>query len=77
MSNNAYRTYVEVMKNAPKNAYFYNDSTDDAKTVLSQFINAATFSVCIFARSLNHEIYADKGVFLAISALSKKASVSQ
>lgn len=66
MSNNAYRTYVEVMKDAPKNAYFYNDSTDDAKIVLAQFINAATFSVRIFARSLNHEIYADKGVFLSL-----------
>lgn len=72
MSNNAYRTYVEVMKGAPKNAYFYNDSTDDAKIVLSQFINSAKSSVRIFARSLNHEIYADKEVILAIKRALKK-----
>lgn len=72
MSCNAYRTYVEVMKEASEKRFFYNDSTDDAKIVLSQFINSAKSSVRIFARSLNHEIYADKEVILAIKHAFKK-----
>lgn len=70
--SNAYRNYVEVMKNAPQNEHFCNDSTDDAKIVLSQFIDSATSNVRIFARSLNHEIYADKEVVSSIKNALKR-----
>lgn len=52
---------------------FFNDSTGDAKVVLTEFINSAENSVRIFARSLNHEIYSDFELVYAIKkALNRK-----
>lgn len=52
---------------------FFNDSTGDAKVVLTEFINSAENSVRIFARSLNHEIYSDFELVYAIKkALDRK-----
>lgn len=61
-----YKVYVEAMKNAVDNQHFFNDSTGDAKVVLTEFINSAENSVRIFARSLNHEIYSDLELMYAI-----------
>lgn len=67
MSDNIYKVYVEAMKNAVDNQRFFNDSTGDAKVVLTEFINSA------FARSLNHEIYSDLELMYAIKkALDRK-----
>lgn len=72
MSSNIYATYVEAMKNVG-DKHFFNDSTDDAKIVLTKFINSATSSVRIFARSLNHEIYNDFELVCSIKrALDRK-----
>lgn len=61
------------MKNAVDNQHFFNDSTGDAKVVLTEFINSAENSVRIFARSLNHEIYNDLELMYAIKkALDRK-----
>lgn len=61
------------MKNAVDYQYFFNDSTGDAKVVLTEFINSAENSVRIFARSLNHEIYSDFELVYAIKkALDRK-----
>lgn len=61
------------MKNAADNQHFFNDSTGDAKVVLTEFINSAENSVRIFARSLNHEIYSDFELVYAIKkALDRK-----
>lgn len=61
------------MKNAVDNQHFFNDSTGDAKVVLTEFINLAENSVRIFARSLNHEIYSDFELVYAIKkALDRK-----
>ena len=61
------------MKNAVDNQHFFNDSTGDAKVVLTEFINSAENSVRIFARSLNHEIYSDFELVYAIKkALDRK-----
>lgn len=61
------------MKNAVDNQHFFNDSTGDAKVVLTEFINSAENSVRIFARSLNHEIYSDLELMYAIKkALDRK-----
>lgn len=54
------------MKNAADNQHFFNDSTGDAKVVLTEFINSVENSVRIFARSLNHEIYSDFELVYAI-----------
>lgn len=73
MSDNIYNVYVEAMKNAVDNQHFFNDSTGDAKVVLTEFINSAENSVRIFARSLNHEIYSDFELVYAIKkALDRK-----
>lgn len=73
MSDNIYKVYVEAMKNAVDNQHFFNDSTGDAKVVLTEFINSAENSVRIFARSLNHEIYSDFELVYAIKkALDRK-----
>lgn len=75
MSDNIYiyKVYVEAMKNAVDNQHFFNDSTGDAKVVLTEFINLAENSVRIFARSLNHEIYSDFELVYAIKkALDRK-----
>lgn len=69
MSDNIYKVYVEAMKNAVDNQRFFNDSTGDAKVVLTEFINSAENS----ARSLNHEIYSDFELVYAIKkALDRK-----
>lgn len=61
------------MKNAVDNQHFFNDSTGDAKVVLTELINSAENSVRIFARSLNHEIYSDFELVYAIKkALDRK-----
>ena len=61
------------MKNAVDYQHFFNDSTGDAKVVLTEFINSAENSVRIFARSLNHEIYSDLELMYAIKkALDRK-----
>lgn len=61
------------MKNAVDNQHFFNDSTGDAKVVLTEFINSAENSARIFARSLNHEIYSDFELVYAIKkALDRK-----
>lgn len=61
------------MKNAADNQHFFNDSTGDAKVVLTEFINSAENSIRIFARSLNHEIYSDLELMHAIKkALDRK-----
>lgn len=61
------------MKNAVDNQHFFNDSTGDAKVVLTEFINSAENSVRIFARSLNHEIYSDfELVYVIKKALDRK-----
>ena len=61
------------MKNAVDYQHFFNDSTGDAKVVLTEFINSAENSVRIFARSLNHEIYSDFELVYAIKkALDRK-----
>lgn len=61
------------MKNAVDNQRFFNDSTGDAKVVLTEFINSAENSARIFARSLNHEIYSDFELVYAIKkALDRK-----
>lgn len=73
MSDNIYKVYVGAMKNAVDNQHFFNDSTGDAKVVLTEFINSAENSVRIFARSLHHEIYSDFELVHAISkALDRK-----
>lgn len=73
MPDNIYKVYVEAMKNAVDNQHFFNDSTGDAKVVLTEFINSAENSVRIFARSLNHEIYSDFELVYAIKkALDRK-----
>lgn len=73
MSDNIYKVYVEAMKNAVDYQHFFNDSTGDAKVVLTEFINSAENSVRIFARSLNHEIYSDFELVYAIKkALDRK-----
>lgn len=73
MSDNIYKVYVEAMKNAVDNQHFFNDSTGDAKVILTEFINSAENSVRIFARSLNHEIYSDFELVYAIKkALDRK-----
>lgn len=73
MSDNIYKVYVEAMKNAVDYQHFFNDSTGDAKVVLTEFINSAENSVRIFARSLNHEIYSDFELVYAIKkALGRK-----
>lgn len=73
MSDNIYNVYVEAMKNAVDYQHFFNDSTGDAKVVLTEFINSAENSVRIFARSLNHEIYSDFELVYAIKkALDRK-----
>jgi hypothetical protein len=73
MSDNIYKVYVEAMKNAVDYQHFFNDSTGDAKVVLTEFINSAENSVRIFARSLNHEIYNDLELMYAIKkALDRK-----
>lgn len=66
MSDNIYKVYVEAMKNVADKRHFFNDSTGDAKVVLTEFINSAENSVRIFARSLNHEIYNDFELVYAI-----------
>lgn len=66
MSDNIYKVYVEAMKNIADKRHFFNDSTGDAKVVLTEFINSAENSVRIFARSLNHEIYNDFDLVYAI-----------
>lgn len=61
------------MKNAVDNQHFFNDSTGDAKVVLTEFINSAENSVRIFTHSLNHEIYSDFELMYAIKkALDRK-----
>ena len=61
------------MKNAVDNQHFFNDSTGDAKVVLTEFINSAENSVRIFTHSLNHEIYNDLELIYAIKkALDRK-----
>lgn len=61
------------MKNAVDNQHFFNDSTGDAKVVLTEFINSAENSVRIFTHSLNHEIYSDFELVYAIKkALDRK-----
>lgn len=61
------------MKNAVDNQHFFNDSTGDAKVVLTEFINSAENSVRIFTHSLNHEIYNDLELMYAIKkALDRK-----
>ena len=61
------------MKNAADNQHFFNDSTGDAKVVLTEFINSAENSVRIFTHSLNHEIYNDLELMYAIKkALDRK-----
>lgn len=73
MSDNIYKVYVEAMKNAVDYQHFFNDSTGDAKVVLTEFINSAENSARIFARSLNHEIYSDFELVYAIKkALDRK-----
>lgn len=73
MSDNIYKVYVEAMKNAVDYQHFFNDSTGDAKVVLTEFINSAENSARIFARSLNHEIYSDLELMYAIKkALDRK-----
>lgn len=73
MSDNIYKVYVEAMKNVADKRHFFNDSTGDAKVVLTEFINSAENSVRIFARSLNHEIYSDLELMHAIKkALDRK-----
>lgn len=73
MPDNIYKAYVEAMKNAVDNQHFFNDSTGDAKVVLTEFINSAENSARIFARSLNHEIYSDFELAYAIKkALDRK-----
>lgn len=73
MPDNIYKVYVEAMKNAADNQHFFNDSTGDAKVVLTEFINSAENSARIFARSLNHEIYSDFELVYAIKkALDRK-----
>lgn len=73
MSDNIYKVYVEAMKNAVDYQHFFNNSTGDAKVVLTEFINSAENSVRIFARSLNHEIYSDFELVYAIKkALDRK-----
>lgn len=73
MPDNIYKVYVEAMKNAVDYQHFFNDSTGDAKVVLTEFINSAENSVRIFARSLNHEIYSDFELVYAIKkALDRK-----
>lgn len=73
MSDNIYKVYVEAMKNAVDNQHFFNDSTGDAKVVLTELINSAENSVRIFARSLNHEIYSDfELVYVIKKALDRK-----
>lgn len=73
MSDNIYKVYVEAMKNAVDNQHFFNDSTGDAKVVLTEFINSAENSVRIFTHSLNHEIYSDLELMYAIKkALDRK-----
>lgn len=73
MSNNIYKVYVEAMKNAVDYQHFFNDSTGDAKVVLTEFINSAENSVRIFTHSLNHEIYNDLELMYAIKkALDRK-----
>lgn len=73
MSDNIYKVYVEAMKNAVDNQHFFNDSTGDAKVVLTEFINSAENSVRIFTHSLNHEIYNDLELMYAIKkALDRK-----
>lgn len=73
MSDNIYKVYIEAMKNAVDYQHFFNDSTGDAKVVLTEFINSAENSVRIFARSLNHEIYSDFELVYAIKkALDRK-----
>lgn len=68
-----YKVYVEAMKNAADKRYFFNDSTGDAKVILTEFINSAENSIRIFARSLNHEIYSDFELVYAIKkALDRK-----
>lgn len=54
------------MKNAVDNQHFFNDSTGDAKVVLTEFINSAENSVRIFTHSLNHEIYNDYAIKKAL-----------
>lgn len=66
MSDNIYKVYVEAMKNAVDYQHFFNDSTGDAKVVLTEFINSAENSVRIFTHSLNHEIYNDLELMYAI-----------
>jgi len=66
MSDNIYRVYVESLKNVADGRHFFNDSTDDAKIVLTEFINSAEINVRIFARSLNHKIYNDFELVYAI-----------
>lgn len=66
MSDNIYKVYVEAMKNAADKRYFFNDSTGDAKVILTEFINSAENSVRIFTHSLNHEIYNDLELMYAI-----------
>lgn len=73
MPDNIYKVYVEAMKNAVDYQHFFNDSTGDAKVVLTEFINSAENSARIFARSLNHEIYSDLELMYAIKkALDRK-----
>lgn len=61
------------MKNAVDNQHFFNDSTGDAKVILTEFINSAENSVRIFTHSLNHEIYSDFELVYAIKkALDRK-----
>lgn len=74
MSDNIYKVYVEAMKNAVDNQHFFNDSTGDAKVVLTEFINSAENSVRIFARSLNHEIYSDSELMYAIKKSFRQES---
>lgn len=74
MSDNIYKVYVEAMKNAVDNQHFFNDSTGDAKVVLTEFINSAENSVRIFARSLNHEIYSDLELMYAIKKSFRQES---
>lgn len=73
MSDNIYKVYVEAMKNAVDYQHFFNDSTGEAKVVLTEFINSAENSVRIFTHSLNHEIYNDLELMYAIKkALDRK-----
>ena len=74
MSDNIYKVYVEAMKNAVDYQHFFNDSTGDAKVVLTEFINSAENSVRIFARSLNHEIYSDSELMYAIKKSFRQES---